>query len=152
MDLMLSVFIGVLTFVAGQAFLRFVLEPMQDLKKALWEISHSFLLYQKELTNAHPSEKIAEQMIALSAKVLSLSNSVPLYWCFRLAFSLPRKGNISEACHLLNQIHYSMLPAARASEESTAYHAQKPDHATDNIKAMDRIGSLLRIQTSYTEN
>jgi len=102
----LTVLSGVLTYVLGQLVLKLVIEPVQDMKKTIGDISHSLIEHANVISNPGLPKKevIAEtssHLRKLSSKIQSHLYLVPLYPITARIFRLPQKEKILEASKYL---------------------------------------------------
>ncbi|MDD2864642.1 MAG: hypothetical protein PHC99_07940 [Methylococcales bacterium] len=142
----LTIFGGFLTFTFGQIFLKLVIEPAQEFKKALGRTSHTLLVHQAKLISAHSDENIALEIKQRSAEIASQIDTISWYQLAQLLFSLPDISAVDEASRQLNLLRYGMTQAAKDAEE----HADiKTDFPIQNYKAMKEIEKLLHIKTLY---
>jgi hypothetical protein len=140
---------GVIIFSAGQILLKLIIEPAQDLKRALGATSHTLLSHHSKLTNASSDKDVAIEIKLRSAEILSKSCVILMYGLVRSIFGLPSKQNLLDASRHLNRIYYGMLQESKDFENSPSYNAARTDFATENSKAMSEVGRLLNIVSSY---
>ena len=79
---------GVLIFIIGQAFLRFVMEPIQELHKLRGEITSALIYYANVLISQSKLDPVADDEGARlyrqqSSKLMALISVIPFYrfWC-----------------------------------------------------------------------
>lgn len=106
---------GVVVFVAGQLFGKFVIEPIHDLKKLLGEIRFALVFHAQAIHTSvgdRPSEDAAAAALRkLSCDLLSKVGAVPFYflWSTSLRGFLPPKVNSLSASKQLmglsNSVH-----------------------------------------------
>ncbi|HEY9625786.1 MAG TPA: hypothetical protein V6C84_00655 [Coleofasciculaceae cyanobacterium] len=142
---------GVLIFVIGQIILKLIIEPVQELKKILGDTDHILLIHQAKLTNAVSDEKIVTELKLKSSEIISKSDVVPCYAFIHILFGLPSRKNILEASKNLNQLSYGMRKEAKQFQESASYNARRKDFAIENTEAVEEIGRLLQIKTTYQD-
>lgn len=97
---------GVLVFVAGQLFLKLVIEPIHQLKKTLADISHTFVRYAHAIHNPDviPPElhsEVFEKLRQLSGQLYADMALIPSYPVFRSIFFLPRREKVYESAQNL---------------------------------------------------
>ena len=97
-----TVFAGVAVFVLGQIVLKLVIDPVQQLKRTIGEVSFALAFYANVYTN--PGIPKPELMDEASTKLRQLACQVaadlrviPLYRHVRLLFALPSYENILSA-------------------------------------------------------
>jgi hypothetical protein len=109
-----TVLSGVLTFVFGQLIVKLVLDPVQDLKKTIGQISHA--LVERSNVIANPGVPTKEVMDETSNSLRRLSSQlhahlylVPFYDKTSVAFGLPAKEKLLAASNnligLSNSVH-----------------------------------------------
>ncbi len=94
-----TVLAGTLVFVAGQLFLKLVIEPVHQLKRTLAEISNTFVRYAYAIHNpdAIPPELHGEvygKLRQLSGQLYADMALIPWYQLTSLLFCLPRKDKV----------------------------------------------------------
>ena len=126
----ITVLSGVLTYVAGQLVLKLVIEPVQDMKKTIGEVSHSLiehgqaihnpgLLTDEAMTNA------ASQLRRLSSKLHAHLYLVPRYdWTAKL-FQLPEKAQLLTAATDLVALSTSLYKATDKIYEQNAKRLER---------------------------
>ena len=143
-NLTIAIIGGVVVFAISQYLLKFIFEPILEFKKTLSEISHVLLLNQAKIMNGGPADKNLKAHIhALSAKLRSFSKVIPFYNFLQkiIIFGLPMEEKILVASHGLNLIGYGVIDTGVPQEKK----------ASQNLKALDEIRTLLNIETTYTE-
>jgi hypothetical protein len=140
---------GVLVFVIGQIVLKLIIEPVQELKRSLGSTCHSLLLHQAKLTNAASDRDIAGEMKLKSAEILSKSQAVLWYSLVRIVFGLPSEVRLLKASHQLNRLYYGMIEESKKFEDSAYYNGKKTDFALENTRAVQEVGRLLGLKTTY---
>lgn len=147
----LTIIGGTLVFVLGQFTLKLVIEPAQELKKAIGSVSNTLLVNQAQLTNAAFNKEIAERVKLHSADILSKSFVVLGYKVVQKCFGLPSKVNIVLASQELNLLSYGMREESRAFGDSLDNDAKKTNFGFENWKTIKKVGNLLEIQTTYQD-
>lgn len=110
----LTVLAGVLTYVAGQLVLKLVIEPLQDTKKTIGQISHSLIEHANVIHN--PGVPTEEAMRETSRHLRRLSSQlqahlylVPVYSWTARTFGLPSQAKVLAASKALmglsNSVH-----------------------------------------------
>jgi len=94
-----TVLAGTLVFVAGQLFLKLVIEPVHQLKKTLAEISNTFVRYAHAFHN--PSvispelrNEAYDKLRQLSGQLYADMALIPWYRMTSLLFCLPHKDKV----------------------------------------------------------
>jgi hypothetical protein len=147
----LTIFGGFLTFVLGQIFLKLVIEPTQELKKALGRTSHTLLVHQAKLTNAVADENTALEIKLRSAEIASQVGIISWYGLVEMVFSLPSKLDVEKASKCLNALYHHMIPNFRNFKEDpeTDYDIFEFGNPKEIIKEMKEIERLLKIKVNY---
>jgi hypothetical protein len=148
MSIMVTILVGFFIFVLGQAFLKLVIEPAQELKKSLGLVSSTLLYNQAKITNAKTCNEISEAIRFCSADIISKSYVVLGYEIIQPVFRLPSKSNIELAAEELNSISYGMRDFG--SYARTAGITDKTtDQGIHHSRSINKICKLLNIKTSY---
>lgn len=97
---------GVIVFVAGQAILKIVIEPIQQLHKTLGTVAHALVNYAPIFSNLDISKKedIHEVYVILrkmSSQLHADMRQIPLYYLWSLIFFLPKKKAIYDGARKL---------------------------------------------------
>lgn len=112
----LTIFSGVLTYVLGQLVLKLVIEPVQDMKRTIGDISHSLIEHANVISNPGvPKEEVMAQtsqhLRKLSSKIQSHLYLVPIYPVTAAIFRLPKKERVLEASEQLIGLSNSVYSA-----------------------------------------
>jgi len=120
-----TVLSGVLTYVAGQLILKLVIEPVQDLKKTIGQISH--VLIERANVISNPGVPTSEVMDATSSELRRLSSQlhahlylVPAYDKTARVFRLPTRDRILTAASNLIGLSNSVFKARDSIYEANA--------------------------------
>ena len=150
MSVILTIFSAVTIFILSQFILRLILEPILELKKNIGLISYTLLYYHSKLTNAVADNNISNEIKKCSSNLLAKYSAIPLYDYLYKFLYLPPYENLLEASRNLNLIHAYMIEGHK--EYMKSCNLKKPIHFPIEISnAMDKIGELLDIKTSYEE-
>lgn len=142
MQIFWTIVSGVAVYVIGQAILNFVFQPIKEFNKQRGDTSFLLLFHQAKITNASKTNpKIPDDVKEMGAALISTMRQIPFYnflaW-FRV-FGLPSKEAVFEAARELNGIACATSPGENFK-----------DGAVSNVKALEKIAQLLKIQTGYT--
>ncbi len=118
----LTIFGGIFVFVCGQIFIKFFLEPTQNLRKLLGEIAYSLDFYANQIYGNHP--KTAEAKEIYRKQACQLREFSHLIFCYKLVSHcfriLPPKRNLEKASLFLmglsNQCGHEAEGIERSSE------------------------------------
>ena len=131
-----TVIAGVLVFVAGQLFLKLVIEPIHQLKKTFADIAHTFVRYAHALHNPDviPPElhsEVFEKLRQLSGQLYADMALIPAYPVFGSLFFLPKREKVYKSGQNLIAVANWM----------SANSDRKFDHIVRNIQnACDNLG------------
>ena len=121
-----TVISGVLTYVVGQLVLKLAIEPVQETRKTVEQISHSLIEYANVIANPGvPSEEAIREtsrhLRKLSSQLQSHLYLVPAYAFTARVFSLPSRENLLLASKALIGLSNSLNRATdRAYEQNAA--------------------------------
>lgn len=109
METFLIILAGVLVFVIGQIVVQVWLEPLQQLKSAIVDISETLARHEGSvisLSVAPPEARriIGQDMGVMSARLSGRRELIPFYAVTRLMYALPPQEKIQEAIGGLNAI------------------------------------------------
>ena len=142
-----TVIAGVLVFVAGQLFLKLVIEPVHQLKKTMAEISHIFIRYAHAIHNPDViseelRREVFEKLRQLSGQLYADMALIPLYSVFGRLFFLPCREDVYKSAKNLIAVANWMH-----SKSDTRF-----DHIIRNIQsACDRLGLYIAPEDRIAE-
>lgn len=126
---LVTVLSGVLTYIIGQLILKLVIEPVQDLKKTIGQISHALVERANIISN--PGVPSREVMDVTSAELRKLSSQlhahiylVPCYAHIAKLFRLPTKERILTASGALIGLSNSVFQAKESIYEANAKRSE----------------------------
>jgi hypothetical protein len=131
-----TVIAGVLVFVAGQLFLKLVIEPIHQFKRTMAEILHTFVQYAHAIHNpdvisTELRNEVYGKLRQLSGQLYADMELIPMYCVFGRMFFLPRKSDVYGGARHLIAIGNWMQ-----SKNGGAF-----DHIVRNVQnACDRLG------------
>lgn len=131
----LTVFSGVVTYVLGQLILKLVIEPVQEVKKTVGQISHSLIEHASVIQNPGvPSEEAmketSQHLRKLSSQLQAHLYLVPFYNSTAKLFGLPRQDEILAASSALIGLSNSVF---RASENIYKQNASRVEKICDSL-------------------
>lgn len=97
-----TVLSGVTVYVAGQIFVKFVIDPIQEFRKLTGEIGHSLIYY----ANVYSNTRFCEEATLLEAhnlfrrqscELFAKTHVIPLYGVWATLRLLPSRTDIIEA-------------------------------------------------------
>lgn len=131
----LTIVTGVLLFVVGQFFAKFIIEPVQELKKILGKIRYSLAFHSRPIASSigkpEWDDSAEETFRKLSCNLRSKIDEIPLYgwWSSLSPKFLPSRSSSLEAARLLMALSHSV---------------HDPDRSK-NTGISDKISSLLNL-------
>ncbi|STX50469.1 Uncharacterised protein [Legionella busanensis] len=148
MSFILTIFSAIIIFILSQFVLKLILEPIFELKKIMGLISYTLLLFRSKLTNAVADNEVSKEVKTCSSKLLAIYSTIPLYRYLYKIFYLPSYTELLEAARNLNLIHSYMLEGYKEHIKSCNLKIHLPIEISN---AIDKIGELLNVTTSYQE-
>ena len=114
MTLFSTIVAGVTVFVLGQILLKWVIEPIQQLREVISEIIYHFANDYSIIQNAHITDKevalsVCKELERLGAKLLSKQHLIPFYAKIHKFLRLPEENNLFKASKKLSLISKSMF-------------------------------------------
>src|SRR6185369_8667381 len=126
---------GIAVFVGGQMVVKFIIEPIQNLRKTINDIQQAIFLhapsYMTRGGKEEAEDKAYEDLKKLSSELYANAMSVPLYGFWRFLFRqlIPEKENCFEAAKWIRGL-------------SNSVHA---DDRTKNFDIANKICRLLNL-------
>lgn len=133
----LTVIGGVLVFVVGQLLGKFVIEPVQELKKLLGEIRFALVFHAQAILtpvgDKAGEDEAQKALRKLSCDLRSKTSAIPFYrgWSMISRGFLPRKENALEASKQLMGLSNSV---------------HQPDRSDKNAARISKIERLLNYE------
>ena len=141
----LTIITGVTVFVAGHMVVKLVIEPVQEMKSTIAQISHTLI----ELAPTYmtpgllPIEKIKEadaKFKSLSGRIRSHLYLIPRFAYTSRIFGLPKSENVITASRKLIGLSNSL------------YQSKDPDICKHNARRVESICDALGIYSPYKED
>ena len=112
----LTVLTGTLIYVSGQVIVKLVIDPVQELKKTIGQISHSLVELANVIANPGvPKEEVisdaSKQLRNLSSQLHGHLYLIPKYSITTRIFKLPKKNELLEASDSLRSLSNSLYDA-----------------------------------------
>lgn len=130
-----TVLSGVITFVIGQLVVKLLLDPVQDMKKTIGQVSHT--LVERGNVIANPGVPTKEIMDDTSDSLRKLSSQlhahlclVPLYDATSKVFRLPSKEKLLVASSALIGLSNSVY---RANDSVYEANAKRVEQVCDSL-------------------
>ena len=146
MSIVLTIFTGIFVFIGSQYLLKIIVEPIVELKKTIGMISYTLLFYRSRIVNSIRDVEAANEIKTISAKLLSMQSTIPMYGYIYKALKLPSKCQLIEASQELNLIQSFM-------REDPENHDDKVSSDKNNLlyDTINKIGGLLEITVTYSK-
>jgi hypothetical protein len=130
-----TILTGVAIFVLGQIIVRFLIEPVQEMKRTIGQISHSLTEHANVIQNPGlPKDKMIENtsqhLRNLSAQLESHLYLIPVYELTSKIFSLPSKNNVLKSARSLMGLSNSVY---RATEGIYKQNAKRVETICDSL-------------------
>jgi len=116
----ITVLTGVTIFIGGQIVIKFIIEPIQALRKTLKDIQYAILFYQASYSTPGGKEELEEEACkafkTLSGELCSNAKSIPFYQCWSSISNqfLPSMANIIKATIELRSLSNSVQAKDRS--------------------------------------
>jgi len=125
-----TVLSGVLTYVFGQLLVKIVIEPVQEARRTIGQISHSLIEHAHVISNPGvPSEEVmretAQHLRKLSSQLQSHLYLVPRYAVTARMFALPSRDQLLSASKYLIGLSNSVYRATDRVHEQNASRVEK---------------------------
>lgn len=130
MEVFFTVVTGFATFALGQIAVKLVIDPVQEFKKVVADISHAVIEYANVYSNPGiPSlevqKKVSEDTRKLSSRLNAQMYLVPCYSVTAVLFGLPRKARVVEAAGYLICLSNSVFGSAKNQAIANAEKSEK---------------------------
>ncbi|OMQ23706.1 hypothetical protein [Serratia oryzae] len=137
MTVFITVFSGVLVYVIGQIIMKLIIEPVNDLKRAISKIVYDLIFYSNKLANPMPpgNEEMVEACKVMrqhSSTLHSATHLIPGYKHIYRIFGLPSPEGIKEATQKLIYL-------------SNGYSGVLDNQAIRNLYAIQEVRLSLRV-------
>jgi hypothetical protein len=133
----LTVLSGVITFVIGQLIVKLVIDPVQEMKKTIGQISHSMIEDANVIANPGvPSEEVmketSKRLRQLSSQLQAHLYLVPQYQKAAKIFGLPSKEKVLAASDSLLGLSNSVFRAG-PGERIYENNAKRVENICDSL-------------------
>ena len=134
MTVFLTVISGVLIFVLGQTILKLLIEPVNDMKKAIGDVAYTLLQYSNAygnvevISDAAKLANIRNEIRTLGSNLLRCISVIPFYKTARKWFFLPREEEVEEAISCLIGLSNSLVvgdPMRISERERKVFESSK---------------------------
>lgn len=135
MEVFFTVVAGFITYALGQIVVKLVIDPVQEFKKVVADISHAVIEYANVYSNPGiPSldvqKKVSEELRKLSSRLNAQMYLVPRYSVTAVLFGLPRKARVVEAARYLIGLSNSVFESAK---NQAIANAEKSEQLCDAL-------------------
>lgn len=101
MTIFLTVISGTLVFVLSQYFMKFILEPIFEVKNSVKELQFYLISYKPEITSIFVTQKdrndLAKKIRNIAAKICTEANNIPFYnYLYKLFNHFPEYNKLYE--------------------------------------------------------
>jgi hypothetical protein len=107
MEVFLTVVTGFVTFALGQIAVKLVIDPVQEFKRVVADISHALIEYANifgnpGITGPENERKVSGELRKLSSRLNAQMYLIPAYGKTSKLFGLPTRENVTKAAgHLI---------------------------------------------------
>ena len=96
----ITVLTGVIIYIFGQYFLKLILEPIFELRKAIARINYLIVYYANKMyTPSQQSEYVRDELRASASRLLELMHLPAWYGLSRRFFDMPDEGSLLASIH-----------------------------------------------------
>lgn len=132
---LLTVLSGVLTYVLGQIVLKLAIEPVQEMKKTIGQISHSLIEHANVIQNPGiPTEEkmreTSQHLRNLSCQIQTHLYLVPIYKITAFIFRLPTQDQVLKASKNLMGLSNSVF---RATSDVYKLNSKRVENICDSL-------------------
>ncbi len=134
METFFTVLAGVLVFVIGQIIVQVWLNPLQQLKNAIVDVSevltkHEGTIISLAIAPLEARKTVSQDMAIMAARLSGRRELIPFYAKARLLYTLPSQTNIQEAIGSLNAISNYVVGSHKNAGIIASYCNQEVRHA-----------------------
>jgi len=131
----LTIVTGVVTFVLGQIIVKLLIEPVQEMKRTIGQISHSLIEHANVIQNPGiPKEDMinetSQHLRKLSSQLEAHIYLIPVYGLTSKLFCLPSRNSILKAARALMGLSNSVH---RATERIYKQNAKRVERICDSL-------------------
>ena len=114
MTLLATIFAGVFIFVFGRIFLKWMIEPVYELRKVIYEVLFCLAndhdtIHSAEMVEKSEALSVGKNLKRLGASLLASQQQIPFYKKVRKFCSLPEREDVLFASKRLSLISKSMF-------------------------------------------
>ena len=112
----LTVFTGTCTYVMGQIIVKLILEPVQELRKTIGQVSHMLIEHGSEIHTPGIADEaviqgVSDKLAMMSAQLNAHLYLVPAYGLTAWVFRLPSRDDVLTASSALMGLANSVFPS-----------------------------------------
>ncbi|HEX9875848.1 MAG TPA: hypothetical protein VGC50_04270 [Gammaproteobacteria bacterium] len=107
MTIFFTILAGVSTFILGQIVLKLIIDPVQEFKRTVADISHALIehaqmFYNPAVVPDEDAHRVSDVFRVLSSRLNAQMYLIPKYDWTALVFGLPNRKDVSDAAgHLI---------------------------------------------------
>ena len=128
----LTVFGGIVVYIAGQIVMKFLIEPIHSYKKLIGEIAYSLVFYASAVSDIPGPNDPKSTLRKQASELMSTTYAIPAYSFWAFCGLFPKQKNIIKASAYLIGLSNSL----GSSDISSPVHNENPRE----------IAKLLRIK------
>lgn len=130
MQTFLTIIAGVFVFILGQLALKLFIEPIQEFRRTVADVSLALIEYANIYANPGVSsedigKRVSEELRKLSARLNALVYLLPLYNYTSKLFGLPSKDNVVNAASDLIGLSNGVFKSAANLVDSNLERAER---------------------------
>lgn len=146
----ITLFGGILIFVISQAILKLIIEPVQQLKSALGQLSNTLLRHQSRITISTPNSEIAASLREHAADLTSKAAVISQYHHAARVFGLPSRADIKEATSALHRLAHAMRTKEDEQRDLDENRLVMSEPMTNPTELLRLVGQKLKIQATWS--
>lgn len=146
----ITLFGGILIFVISQAILKLIIEPVQQLKSALSQLSNTLLRHQPRITISTPNSEIATSLREHAADVASKAAVISQYHYAARIFGLPSNDDIKVATRTLYRLAHAMRTEEDEQRDLDEKRIVLEEPMTNPTEQLRLVGQKLKIQATWS--
>ncbi|MBC3504351.1 hypothetical protein HU761_23490 [Pseudomonas sp. SWRI59] len=145
----ITLFGGILIFVISQAILKLIIEPVQQLKSALGQLSDTLLRHQPRITISTPNSEIAASLREHAADITAKAAVISQYQRAARLFGLPSREDIAAAASALHRLAHAMRTKEDEQRDLDESRLVLSEAMTSPTELLRLVGQKLKIQTTW---
>lgn len=139
---------ALILFVLTQGLLKFILEPIQDQRKLIGEVSYALLVYNVQVVDSLDEAEARRHLRELSGSLQASLWSIPFYDLFGLLHLIPKRGHVMLAVTRL--ITWSdHLDSSKSSNKEAAISQSK---IAENLGIKTFQAAIIRLPPAKSDS